>query len=136
MADTNIGKVPLGDRRPLSPHIQIYKPMLTMVMSITHRITGGALYFGAVLLAWFLIALAAGPGPFATVSAVYGSVVGQLILFFFTWAVFQHLCGGIRHFIYDQSFAMGHPQREVLTMMTAVGGLALAAIVWIIRFVV
>ena len=134
MAD--IGRIPLGDRRPLSPHIQIYKPMLTMVMSITHRITGAALYFGAVLLAWFLLALAAGPGPFATVSAVYGSFLGQLVLFFFTWALFQHLCGGIRHFIYDQSFAMEHPQREVLTQFTAVGGLVMALIVWAIRFIV
>ena len=136
MADIDIGKVPLGERRPLSPHIQIYKPMLTMVMSITHRITGGALYFGAVLLAWFLIALAAGPGPFATVSAVYGSLIGQLVLFFFTWALFQHLCGGIRHFIYDQSFGMDDPQRELLTLMSAVGGLALAVIVWVIRFLI
>ena len=136
MAETNVGKVALGDRRPLSPHLQIYTPMLTMVMSITHRITGAALYVGAILLAWYLIALAAGPGPFATVSAVYGSVIGQIVLFGFTWALFQHLCGGIRHFIYDQSFAMDHPQRELLTLFTAVGGLALAVIVWIIRFIV
>ncbi len=136
MAETKTATLPLGDKRPLSPHIQIYTPLLTMMMSIMHRITGGALYVGALLLAWYLIALAAGSGPFATVSAVYGSAIGQLILFFFTWALFQHLLGGIRHFFFDMGYCMDHPEREYLTRATAVGGIALALLVWIIRFLV
>ena len=136
MAEMKSPSLSFEARRPLSPHLQIYKPMLTMVMSIIHRITGAALYGGALLLAWFLIALAAGPGPFATVSAVYGSFLGQVILFLFTWALFQHLCGGIRHFFYDMSYGMDDPMREYLTLASAIGGIALAVVVWIIRFIV
>lgn len=136
MAESKIDPVLLPNRRPLSPHLQIYRPLLTMMMSIAHRITGAALYAGALLLAWFLIALAAGPGPFATVAWIYGSFFGQLILFLFTWTLFHHLLGGVRHFIWDMGYGMDHPEREYLAQGTLVGGLLLALIVWIIRFVV
>lgn len=136
MAETKVDPIRLGGLRPLSPHLQIYSPLLTMMMSIMHRITGVALYAGTLLLAWYLIALAAGPGPFATVSAAYGSIIGQIVLFGFTWALFHHLLGGIRHFIWDMGYGMDHPQREWLAQMTLGGGLLLAAIVWVIRFAV
>ena len=137
MADTKIdtGQV-LAQRRPLSPHIQIYRPTLTMVMSITHRITGAALYVGTLLVAWFLIALIASPRAFSVVSAVYGSLPGQIILFLFTYAFFQHLMGGLRHFIWDMGYALDHPEREYLAQAGAVGAIALTVIVWLIRFVV
>ena len=136
MAETKFDSLRLEHSRPLSPHLQIYKPLLTMMMSIAHRITGVALYAGTILLVWFLIALAAGPGPFATVSAVYGSFLGQLILFLFTWAMFHHLLGGIRHFVWDLGYGMDYPEREYLAQGTLIGGIALALLVWIIRFVV
>jgi succinate dehydrogenase / fumarate reductase, cytochrome b subunit len=136
MADTKIDALGLADRRPLSPHLQIYRPLLTMMMSITHRITGAALYAGALLVAWFVIALAAGPGPFATAAAVYGSVVGQVILFLFTWAFFHHLLGGIRHFIWDLGYGMDHPEREYLAQGSLIGGIVLTLLVWILRFLV
>ena len=72
-----------------------------MVMSIVHRITGGALYFGMLLLAWWLIAAASGPEAFETANAFFGSWFGRLILFGFTWALIHHLLGGIRHLIWD-----------------------------------
>src|SRR5262245_32092878 len=87
--------------RPLSPHLQIYKPMLTMVMSIVHRITGGALYFGMLLPAWWLIAAATGPNAYANVEWFMGSLIGQLVLFGYTWALLHHMLGGIRHLIWD-----------------------------------
>lgn len=121
----------LADRRPLSPHLLIYRPMLTMMMSIAHRITGAALYLGTLLLAWYLIALASGPAQFATVSAVYGSLLGRLILFGFTWALFHHLLGGVRHLIWDLGYGMDHPGREFLAKATLVGGGALTVIVWL-----
>ena len=136
MAETKADPIRLAGLRPLSPHLQIYSPLLTMMMSIMHRITGVALYAGTLLLAWYLIALAAGPGPFATLSAVYGSIVGQIVLFGFTWALFHHLLGGIRHFVWDMGIWMDHPEREWLTRMTLGGGLLLALIVWILRFAV
>ena len=104
-----------------------------MMMSIAHRITGAALYVGTLLLAWYLVALAAGPGPFATVAAVYGSLLGQLILVLFTWALFHHLLGGIRHFMWDSGVWMDYPQREWLAQGTLVGGLALTVLVWLVR---
>src|SRR6218665_2509412 len=90
--------------RPLSPHLQIYKPIPTMVMSIMHRITGGALYFGTLLVAWWLIAAASGPDYYAWVSWFFGTIIGQIILFGYTWALVHHLIGGFRHFMWD----LGH----------------------------
>ena len=91
----------LEKRRPLSPHLQIYRPMLTMIMSIAHRITGAALYFGTLLLAWLLIAASTGADAYATAASCVNSLPGKLILFGFTWALFHHLLGGIRHVIWD-----------------------------------
>ena len=136
MAETKTDPLRLSAMRPLSPHLSVYSPLLTMMMSIAHRITGVALYAGTILLAWYLVALAAGPASFAIVAAVYGSLLGQVVLFGFTWALFHHLLGGIRHFVWDLGYGMDHPQREWLAQGTLVGGLALAVIVWIVRFAV
>ena len=120
--------------RPLSPHLQIYRPMLTMMMSIVHRITGIALYAGTLLLAWFLIATATDARSFATVAWVFNSIIGQLILLGFTWALFHHLLGGLRHFIWDAGFGMDDPEREWLAQATLVGGIALTVVVWAIAY--
>ena len=85
--------------RPLSPHLQIYRPTLTMMMSIVHRITGAALYFGTLLLVWWLTAAAAGPNAYANVQWVMGTVIGRLVLFGYTWALIHHMLGGIRHLL-------------------------------------
>ena len=87
--------------RPLSPHIQIYKPLINMVMSIIHRITGAALYFGTLLLAWWLIAAATGPQYFNYVSSWFQTLPGQLIMIGYTWALLHHMLGGLRHFLWD-----------------------------------
>ena len=130
MAEQKMSPVQLAQARPLSPHLQIYRPMLTMMMSIVHRITGVALYGGTLLLAWYLIALAAGPDYFATASAVFGSLLGRLVLLLFTWTLFHHLLGGVRHFVWDLGYGMDHPEREYLAMGTLGGGLLLTVIVW------
>lgn len=122
-------------QRPLSPHLQIYRPMLTMMMSIIHRITGAGLYFGTLLLAWWLIAAATGPSAFATANWFMGSIIGRLILFGFTWALFTHMMGGIRHMIQDTGRCMEHPQREYMAQMTLWGGLILTVLVWIIAYI-
>ena len=88
--------------------------MLTMMMSIVHRITGIALYVGTLLLAWFLIAAASDARAFATVGRFLSSLFGQLILFGFSWALFHHMLGGIRHFVWDAGYGMDHPARESL----------------------
>ncbi len=136
MADTDHSPAAQEARRPLSPHLQIYRPMLTMMMSITHRITGAGLYMGTLLLAWWLIAAATGPEAFATANWFMGSIIGRLILFGFTWALFTHMMGGIRHMIQDTGRAMEHPQREYLAQMSLWGGIILTVAVWIIAYAV
>ncbi len=127
MADTR-----LADRRPLSPHLMIYRPMLTMLMSIAHRITGAALYLGTLLLAWFLIAAASDSGSFAIVSGLLSSWFGQLVLFGFTFALYHHLMGGIRHAIWDAGLGFEHPAREILAQATIIGSVVLTLITWAI----
>ncbi len=87
--------------RPLSPHIQIYKPQLTSVLSILHRATGVFLCLGAVLFVWWVTALSLGPESFAAVRDALGSWFGRLLLFFWTFSFFFHLCNGIRHLFWD-----------------------------------
>jgi succinate dehydrogenase / fumarate reductase cytochrome b subunit len=87
--------------RPLSPHLQVYRPQLTSVLSISHRISGVALCAGALLLVAWLLALAAGPDAYARVSSVIGSLPGQVIVFLFTFALYFHFCNGIRHLVWD-----------------------------------
>jgi succinate dehydrogenase / fumarate reductase cytochrome b subunit len=87
--------------RPLSPHLQIYRRTLTMMMSIVHRATGIALYAGTLLLVWWLTAAATSDAYFDMVQRVFGSWIGQIVLFGFTWALIHHAAGGIRHLIWD-----------------------------------
>ncbi len=122
--------------RPLSPHLSVYRPMLTMVMSIMHRITGIALYAGTLLLAWYLVAAASGPRAFDIASSVMSSWFGLIVLFGFTWAMFNHLLGGVRHFIWDAGYGMDHPEREYLAQATLGGGIVLTLLVWVLAFLV
>ena len=95
--------------RPLSPHLQIYRPQLTAVLSILHRLTGVALAPGTVLLVYWLAAAAAGPDAFATAQALVGSIVGRLLLLGWTFALFYHLCNGIRHLVWDAGYGLELP---------------------------
>src|SRR5579884_4522645 len=115
--------------RPLSPHLQIYKPLLTMVMSIVHRITGIGLYFGTLLLAWWLIA-AAGPNGYARFEAFAGSLIGRLILFGYTWALIHHMLGGIRYLIWDTGRGFGPIEREWLVAANLIASIAITLILW------
>lgn len=90
--------------RPLSPHLQVYKPQLTSVLSILHRGTGVVLALGTLILVWWLAAAASGPEYFDYVQGYIGSPLGMLILFGFTFALFYHLCNGIRHLFWDAGY--------------------------------
>jgi len=120
--------------RPLSPHLQIYKPSITMVTSILHRITGAALFFGTLLLVIFLVALASGKTSFAAVQSIYGSFPGKLVLFGYTWALLLHMCGGLRHFIWDTGAGLERETRLKLGWATLIGSLALTALAWVVYF--
>jgi len=88
-------------KRPLSPHLQVYRWGAHMAVSIMHRATGSALAFGAVLLTWWMVALATGHEYFNTVQGFAGSVAGRIILFGITFALMQHLASGVRHLFMD-----------------------------------
>lgn len=118
--------------RPLSPHLGIYRLTMTMAMSIAHRISGAALYVGVLLLAWFLIAASADASTFAVFSDFIDSLIGRLILFVITWALFHHLIGGMRHIVWDAGYGLDAPLRDQMAWATLVGGFALAVLVWII----
>jgi succinate dehydrogenase / fumarate reductase, cytochrome b subunit len=122
--------------RPLSPHLQIYRPMLTMMMSIVHRITGAALYFGTLLLVWWLVAAAAGPNAYATVQWFMETLVGRLVLFGYTWALLHHMLGGIRHLIWDTGYGLGPSEREWLTLATLIGSIGLTIVLWFVGYLV
>ena len=96
-----ISDMPAGRPRPLSPNIQIYRPQLTSVLSIANRITGLVLSLGAIGLVIWLTAAAMGPGAYGEVQGVVVSWGGRIVLFGFTFAFFMHLCGGIRHLVWD-----------------------------------
>ncbi|MFC7052300.1 succinate dehydrogenase, cytochrome b556 subunit [Hansschlegelia quercus] len=117
--------------RPLSPHLQIYRPVLSMVMSIVHRITGAALYGGTALVAIWLVSAASGPSAFAMAQTVYGSIIGQLILFLYTWTLIHHALGGVRHLIWDTGRGFELQQREFLYRLTLGGSITLTIVVWI-----
>jgi succinate dehydrogenase / fumarate reductase cytochrome b subunit len=88
-------------KRPLSPHLQVYKPQITTVLSISHRISGIVNSLVALGIAGLLISVAAGPQAYARFAAIAGSVPGRIALFLFTLAICYHLFNGIRHLFWD-----------------------------------
>jgi succinate dehydrogenase / fumarate reductase cytochrome b subunit len=122
--------------RPLSPHLQIYRPMLTMMMSIVHRITGSALYFGSLLLAAWLIAAASGPDAYDLVSGIAGSIPGKLVLFGYTWALLHHMFGGFRHFIWDTGRGFDLATIEIMTRVSLVAALLTTVALWLFGYFV
>jgi succinate dehydrogenase / fumarate reductase cytochrome b subunit len=116
--------------RPLSPHLTVYRWPITMTMSILHRITGGALYVGALLVAWWLVAAATSESQFGFVDWLVRSWFGKLVLIGYTWAMFHHMLGGIRHFIWDTGAGLEKHTASKLGWATLAGSVLLTAIVW------
>lgn len=118
--------------RPLSPHLQIYQPQLTSVLSFSHRLSGIALGMCAFVLVAWLIAAARGPQPYNALYAFIQSWSGQILLFAGTFAFFLHLCGGIRHLFWDAG--RGFELRTIYASgwTVVVAGAMLTVITWII----
>ncbi len=123
---------PASSNRPLSPHLQVYKPQLTSILSITHRMTGVALSVGTLLLVYWLIAAATGPEAFATAQGLIGSPIGYLALFGWTIALFYHLSNGIRHLGWDAGYGFDLPTvyKTGYAVLAATGGLTVLA--WVV----
>ncbi len=117
--------------RPLSPHLQIYKPQLTSTLSILHRVTGLALALGSIALIYWLSAAAAGPDAFAVAQAIAGSWLGQLLILGWTFALFYHLANGIRHLAWDtgRGFELKAVYASGWTVVIAAAVLTIAAFI-------
>lgn len=122
--------------RPLSPHLMIYKPLPTMVASITNRICGAALYFGTILVAWWLIAAASGPDAYETATSFFGSFLGRLILLGYTWALVMHMLGGLRHLVWDTGSFMDKETSTKIAYGTFIGSIVLTILIWIVGYAV
>jgi succinate dehydrogenase / fumarate reductase, cytochrome b subunit len=122
--------VTLKRERPLSPHLQVYRWQITMVMSIVHRATGVALAIGAFGLAWWLVALAAGGDSWQTFDAVAGSLAGRVLLFGFSFCLAYHLLNGIRHLLWDIGWGLEIPQLVASGWTVVVLALVFTAAIW------
>jgi succinate dehydrogenase / fumarate reductase cytochrome b subunit len=127
-----------ADPRPTSPHIQIYRWQLTMMMSGAHRITGIMLAGGTLLLVWWLVALAMGPDAYARAQAFIASPIGVIMMFGWTAALFYHLANGIRHLFWDAGYGFeigtayrsGYAVLALTVVLTLVSWLAAGAVIW------
>src|SRR5438105_6288504 len=122
--------------RPLSPHVQIYRWPLPMMMSILHRITGAGLYLGIFFVAWWLIAAGAGPNPYARLAGFFHSSFGRLLLFGYTWALIHHALGGIRHLVWDTGHGFSDREIDWLARVTIGGSIVLTLLVWVLGYLI
>ena len=105
-----------------------------MTMSIVHRITGCANYFGMALLAWWLIAAVSGPEAFATAQWFLGSWIGLLLMFGYTWSVLHHMIGGVRHLVWDTGRGLNRQSANMIAWLTLAASILLTLAVWVIGF--
>ncbi|MEK7246166.1 MAG: succinate dehydrogenase, cytochrome b556 subunit [Pseudomonadota bacterium] len=120
--------------RPLSPHLQIYRPQITSTLSILHRLTGVGLALGAVLLAYWLAAAAYGPEAFARTNAFFVSGFGRLVLFGLTFAFFYHLANGIRHLAWDIGLGFEMKTLNLTGIVVVVAAFVLTLAAWIAAY--
>lgn len=120
--------------RPLSPHLQVYRPQLTSMLSILHRITGVALAIGTLLLVYWLVALSIGPEAYADAEGVIGSFLGRLLLFGWSVALFYHLCNGIRHLFWDAGYGFELETAYRSGWIVMIASLALTVLAWIVAY--
>jgi succinate dehydrogenase / fumarate reductase cytochrome b subunit len=115
---------------PLSPHLSIYKFKLSLLMSIAHRITGGALYFSMLIFLFFLVSLSSGASGYELFSSIIGTWIGKLVILGITWAIFHHMLGGLRHFLWDMVKGFEVKTVDKLATITLLGGIVLTIIYW------
>jgi succinate dehydrogenase / fumarate reductase cytochrome b subunit len=126
---------PGASARPLSPHLTIYRWPVTMMTSITHRITGVGLTVGAVILAWWLVSVSNGiDGGYGTFMMLAGTPIGELILFGVTWALVYHFINGVRHLAWDLGYGFPKQVSErnsvIVFALSILGALAIFAAAW------
>jgi succinate dehydrogenase / fumarate reductase cytochrome b subunit len=120
------------DKRPMSPHMQVWRWHLTMASSILHRFSGIALYLGMVLVVAWLFAVAAGPDYYEPLAALIAHPLGQLVLFGFTLAALYHLLSGLRHLIWDSGAGFQPKQASLVSGLIIVLSVAGSIAVWML----
>jgi succinate dehydrogenase / fumarate reductase cytochrome b subunit len=120
--------------RPLSPHLGIYRPQITSILSILHRLTGVALGGGALLLTYWLAAAAYGAEAFDRAQALFGSAIGRLVLLGVTFALFYHLCNGIRHMAWDIGWGFDMQRLRASGWLVVVASAVLTLVVWFMAY--
>ena len=116
--------------RPLSPHLQVYKPQLTSMMSILHRATGYALAVGTVMVVWLLIAAAYGPDAFAVFTWFTGTLIGKIMLFGWSFALCYHMCNGVRHLFWDMGYLFKIKNAYRAGYVVWIAALAMTGWIW------
>lgn len=117
-------------QRPLSPHMGIYKWQVQMVTSIVHRATGIALSVGTLLVLWGVFSLASGEDSYNQFKTCLGSPIGMILMIGWSWALFYHLCNGIRHLFQDGGMGYAIPQFIRSSWLSIIGSIVLTIIVW------
>jgi len=115
--------------RPLSPHLQIYRPNLLMVTSILHRITGAFLYLAALLGVWWLVALATSESHFARVASLFASLPGRMVLIASLYALLHHAFGGLKHLFWDTDHGLDVPIARRLSVAAWLAAVAATAVI-------
>ena len=121
---------PAKRERPLSPHLQVYKPQITSMTSILHRASGVALAIGLILLTWGLISLAAGRENYTVFLGFTKSTIGQILLAGWSAAFFYHLCTGIRHLIRDFGYLYENRDSVISGWVCIIMAALLTALTW------
>jgi succinate dehydrogenase / fumarate reductase cytochrome b subunit len=121
-------------KRPLSPHLQIYKPQLTSVMSIFHRLTGVFLSFGTLVLVYWLMAASYGPQAYQQAQQLLSSWLGLLFLFAWSFALFYHSCNGIRHLFWDAGLGFEIKTVYASGWLVWVATFLLTGLTWLLAF--
>lgn len=123
-------------RRPLSPHLQIYRPQITSVLSILNRITATAASVGSLMLVWWLVAAATGPAAFAQVQWFAGSLVGMFVLAGWTLCLMYHLFAGLRHLAWDAGWGFELDKTYASGWATVIASVASTALIWLAALIV
>ena len=123
-------------QRPLSPHLQVYRPQITSTLSILHRLTGIAISAGSVLLVYWLTAAAYGPEAFDRAQALMGSWLGQIILIGMSFGLYYHLANGIRHLFWDAGYGFEMRMLRATGIFTILATVFMTAITWIAVYLV
>ena len=114
--------------RPLSPHLQIYRPQLTSITSILTRITGNAMLISALLIVWWLLAASSGPEHYGFVDGLLTSWFGDLVLALSVLGLWYHTLAGLRHLIWDSGHGFEIKTAEKMGWICLGGSVVLTVI--------